>query len=134
LTFAHDPQPGNYLATVTHGLTGEDDQAPSGFFELFRNDGAMIWRLVLTDLAEETLEMQYFIWKPDASGDILLDRVIKAADRGVRARLLIDDIYLIGADRTIAAPSQHPRIEIRMFNPSKQRTGSIIMRGLEPKS
>ncbi len=131
LTFAHDPQPGNYLAAATHDLTGEDEKAPSGFFKLFRNDEAMFWRLLLVDLADETLDMQYFIWKPDASGDILLDRVIKAADRGVRVRLLIDDIYLIGADRTIAALSQHPRIEMRMFNPAKQRTGSIIVRGLE---
>jgi putative cardiolipin synthase len=44
---------------------------------------------------------------------------------------LIDDIYLIGADRTIAGLSQHPRIEMRMFNPARQRTGSIIVRGLE---
>jgi putative cardiolipin synthase len=131
LTFAHEPQPGNYLAAVTRDLTGEDDDSPSGFLKLFRNDDAMFWRLMLVDLADETLDMQYFIWKPDASGDILLDRVIKAADRGVRVRLLIDDIYLIGADRTIAALSQHPRIEMRMFNPAKQRTGSIIVRGLE---
>jgi len=131
LTFAHDPQPGNRLAAVTRKLTAEDDEAQSGFFKLFRNDDAMRWRLLLADMAEETLDMQYFIWKDDASGDLLLDRVIKAADRGVRVRLLIDDIYLIGADRTIAGLSQHPRIEIRMFNPAQQRTGSIIVRGLE---
>ena len=73
LTFAHEPQPGNYLAAVSHDLTGTDGQAPSGFFKLFRNDNAMFWRLMLVDLADETLDMQYFIWKPDASGDILLD-------------------------------------------------------------
>ncbi len=43
----------------------------------------------------------------------------------------MDDIYLIGADRTIAALSQHPQIEMRMFNPAKRRTGSIVVRGLE---
>jgi putative cardiolipin synthase len=75
--------------------------------------------------------MQYFIWKGDASGELLLDRVIKAADRGVRVRILVDDIYLLGSDRTIAALSQHPRIEMRMFNPAQRRTKSIVVRGLE---
>jgi hypothetical protein len=107
LTFAHDPQPGNRLATVTRDSTKETAEGESGFFKLFRNDDAMWWRLLLADLAEETLDMQYFIWKPDASGDLLLDRVIKAADRGVRVGFLIDDTYLIGADRTIAGLSQH---------------------------
>ena len=82
----------------------------------------MRWRLLLADTAEETLDIQYFIWKDDASGDLLLDRVIKAADRGVRVRLLVDDIYLIGVDRTVAALSQHPQIEVRLFNPMKGRT------------
>ena len=91
----------------------------------------MRWRLLLADMAEETLDMQYFIWKGDASGELLLDRVIKAADRGVRVRILVDDIYLIGADRTIAALSQHSKIEMRMFNPAQHRTGSTAMRGLE---
>jgi putative cardiolipin synthase len=75
------------------------------------------WRLLLADKAEETLDMQYFVWNADTSGELFLDRIIKAADRGVRVRILVDDIYLLGVDRTIAALSQHPQIEMRMFNP-----------------
>jgi putative cardiolipin synthase len=131
LTLAYEPHPDTRLAVVTRDLTAEVAEGHSGFFKLFRNDDAMRWRLLLADTAEETLDMQYFIWKGDASGELLLDRVIKAADRGVRVRILVDDIYLIGADRTIAALSQHPRIEMRMFNPAKRRTSSIVVRGLE---
>jgi len=85
----------------------------------------------MADMAEETLDMQYFIWKGDASGDLLLDRVIKAADRGVRVRLLIDDIYVIGIDRTVAGLSQHPQIEVRLFNPMQGRSSSMIAFVLE---
>jgi putative cardiolipin synthase len=131
LTLAYEPHPDSRLAVVARNLTEDMDEGNSGFFKLFRNDDAMRWRLLLADMAQETLDMQYFIWKGDASGELLLDRVIKAADRGVRVRILVDDIYLIGADRTIAALSQHPKIEMRMFNPAQQRTGSIIVRGLE---
>jgi len=131
LTLAYEPHPDSRLAVVTRDLLEDMDYGKSGFFKLFRNDDAMRWRLLLADMAAETLDMQYFIWKGDASGELLLDRVIKAADRGVRVRILVDDIYLIGADRTIAALSQHPQIEMRMFNPAKRRTGSIVVRGLE---
>ena len=130
-SYAYDPPQDSRLAVITRDLIQDDDAAPSGFFKLFRNDDAMHWRLLLIDLAEETLDMQYFIWKADASGDMLLDRVIKAADRGVRVRILIDDIYIIGADRTVAALSQHPNIQIRLFNPMEQRTTSTLLFVLE---
>ena len=130
-SYAYDPPPDSRLAVITRDLIAQEDAAPSGFFKLFRNDDAMHWRLLLTDLADETLDMQYFIWKADASGDLLLDRVIRAADRGVRVRILIDDIYIIGADRSVAALSLHPNIEVRLFNPMQQRTTSVFLFVLE---
>jgi putative cardiolipin synthase len=130
-SYAYDPPADSRLAVVTRDLIQNVEQGHSGFFKLFRNDDAMRWRLLLVDLAEQTLDMQYFIWKGDASGEMLLDRVIKAADRGVRVRILIDDIYIIGADRTVAALSQHPNIEIRLFNPMEQRTTSTVLFVLE---
>ncbi|MGD9151288.1 MAG: phospholipase D family protein [Desulfobacterales bacterium] len=130
-SYAYDPPADSRLAVVTRDLITNGKQEHSGFFKLFRNDDAMHWRLLLVDMAEETLDMQYFIWKADASGDLLLDRVIKAADRGVRVRILIDDIYIIGTDRTVAALSQHPNIEIRLFNPMEQRTTSTLLFVLE---
>ena len=49
-------------------------------------------RLAMADLAEKTLDAQYYIWDADTTGRILADRLLRAADRGVRVRLLIDDI------------------------------------------
>ena len=128
---AYDPPPDSRLAVVTRNLIADADDGASGFLKLFRNDDAMHWRLLLADMAEETLDMQYFIWKADASGDLLLDRVIKAADRGVRVRILVDDIYIIGADRSVAALSQHPNIEVRLFNPMQGRGTSTLLFVLE---
>ena len=131
ISYSYEPHPDSRLAVVTRHLIEDVDDGASGFFKLFRNDDAMRWRLLLADMAEETLDMQYFIWKHDASGDLLLDRVIKAADRGVRVRILVDDIYVIGVDRTVAALSQHPQIEVRLFNPMAGRSSSIILFALE---
>ena len=128
---AYDPPPDSRLAVVSRDLIEDADEGHSGFLKLFRNDDAMHWRLLLADMAEETLDMQYFIWKADASGDLLLDRVIKAADRGVRVRILVDDIYVIGEDRTVAALSQHPNIEVRLFNPMQGRGTSALLFVLE---
>ena len=86
---------------------------------LLRNDEALRWRLLLADLAEETLDIQVFIWKDDASSDLLVDRVIQAADRGVRVRILVDDIHLIGEDRAVAALNQYKRK--KYWNPVRLR-------------
>ena len=131
LTLAYDPNPERRLAKASRDLLKDTDDDTSGFFMLLRNDEALRWRLLLADLAEETLDIQVFIWKGDASSDLLLDRVIKAADRGVRVRILVDDIHLIGEDRAVAALNQHPRIEVRLFNPSKGRSGSRVLYGIE---
>jgi putative cardiolipin synthase len=131
ISYAHEPLPERKLAVITRDLFKGKDSGTSGFLSLLRNDDAMRWRLLLVDLAEETLDMQYFIWKGDAAGDLLLDRVIRAADRGVRVRLLVDDIHLLGEDRAVAALSQHPQIEVRLFNPSKGRSGSTVLYGVE---
>jgi len=128
---AYDPSPDSRLAVITRNLIEDAEDGTSGFIKLFRNDDAMRWRLLLAEMAEETLDMQYFIWKGDASGDLLLDQVIKAADRGVRVRILVDDIYIIGADRSVAALSQHPNIEVRLFNPMEGRSSSTLLFVLE---
>ena len=131
VSYSYEPHPDSRLAVVADNLIANSNDGKSGFIKLFRNDDAMRWRLLLADMAEETLDMQYFIWKDDVSGNLLLDRVIKAADRGVRVRILIDDIYIIGADRTVAALSQHPQIEVRLFNPMKGRSSSMFLFALE---
>jgi putative cardiolipin synthase len=92
-------------------------------FSLVRQGGpAFMGRLAMADLAEKTLDGQYYIWDGDTSGLILADRLLRAADRGVRVRLLIDDHYMTETrDFNIAALDAHPNIEIRFFNPVRNR-------------
>jgi cardiolipin synthase C len=76
----------------------------------------------MADLAEKTLDGQYYIWDGDITGLTLADRLLRAADRGVRVRLLIDDHYMTKArDLNIVALDAHPNIEIRFFNPVRNR-------------
>ena len=87
---------------------------------------AFIVRLALADLAERSLDMQYYVWDGDATGRIIVDRVMKAADRGVRVRLLVDDPYYKASDPVKAALDAHPNVEIRLFNPATNRRWSRL--------
>jgi putative cardiolipin synthase len=71
--------------------------------------------------AEHTLDLQYYLWKGDITGELLLFRALQAADRGVRVRILIDDIYHSGRDRVYAEIDAHPDIQVRVFNPMGNR-------------
>lgn len=83
-------------------------------------------RVLLIRLAERSLDLQYYIWLKDISGRILLDEVEKAASRGVRVRLLLDDNGTSGLDRELAALHRHPNIEVRLFNPFTVRRPKAI--------
>ena len=74
-------------------------------------------RMLLAHTAERTLDVQYYIWRGDQTGTLLLQALVAAADRGVRVRLLLDDGGTAGLDRELAALAQHPGIEVRLFNP-----------------
>ena len=104
------------------------DQHPglSGFSLLDHGREAFIVRLALADLAERSLDMQYYVWDGDTTGRIVLDRVMKAADRGVTVRLLIDDPYYRANDPVIAALDAHANVEIRLFNPFTNRRWSRL--------
>ena len=74
-------------------------------------------RMLLASAAERSLDVQYYIWRGDQTGTLLLQALVAAADRGVRVRLLLDDGGTAGLDRELAALAQHPGIEVRLFNP-----------------
>jgi putative cardiolipin synthase len=69
---------------------------------------AFLARLALADMAEKTLDAQYFIWNRDSAGIILMDRLYRAAERGVRVRLLLDDTTSGGKDWVLGALNAHP--------------------------
>jgi len=98
----------------------------SGFDLLSHAREAFIVRLALADLAERSLVMQYYVWDGDTTGRIIVDRVMKAADRGVKVRLLVDDPYYKASDPIKAALDAHPNVEIRLFNPAVNRRWSRL--------
>ncbi len=104
-------------ATNGHGL--------SDFLLIRRNEDALKWRLALIDHATTAIDAQYFIWQGDETGLLLFDRLLKAADRGVRVRLLVDDLMFASKERSIASISTHPNFDIRLFNPGRMRGSAL---------
>ncbi|MEJ2275980.1 MAG: hypothetical protein P8Y01_15665, partial [Woeseiaceae bacterium] len=91
---------GNENTRIGHrveDLSGKH-QGASGFAIIRYGRPALTARVALADLAEKTLDVQYYIWEADATGRILAERLVRAADRGVRVRVLLDDINLSGRD------------------------------------
>jgi putative cardiolipin synthase len=131
--------PTDYPRTVSTALTDTADtrlgQASrrlladhpnvSGVHLLDRGTDAFLARLALTEAAEKSLDIQYYIWHDDATGKVLLERVLRAADRGVRTRLLVDDIGTAAKDGNLLAIDSHPNIEVRLFNPVASRSARL---------
>lgn len=82
---------------------------------------ALVTRIALIDAAEQALDLQYFRFAPDVTGLVLLRRLLAAADRGVRVRLLLDDFASSGQDDRLLALDSHPNFEVRLFNPLRSR-------------
>ena len=76
---------------------------------------------LLAAAAEKSLDVQYYIWHGDQVGNLLFEALWQAAERGVRVRLLLDDMNTAGLDPTLAALDAHPNIEVRLYNPFVQR-------------
>ncbi|WP_028223439.1 phospholipase D family protein [Paraburkholderia oxyphila] len=84
-------------------------------------------RVDLVRTAQRTLDVQYYIWRNDLTGTLLLEELREAADRGVRVRLLLDDNGVPHSlDGTLAALDAHPNIEVRLFNPFAVRKPKFI--------
>jgi cardiolipin synthase C len=89
----------------------------SGFYLLDSNLEAFRARVELADAARKTLDVQSYIIWGDRSGRLLAERILNAADRGVRVRVLADDINVVWKDSWITRLDAHPNIELRVFNP-----------------
>src|SRR5690606_33640067 len=90
-------------ATLLDRLVGplvSDRPGQSGLMLIDGNLDAFAIRALTARHAERSLDLQYYIWNADLTGRLLVDEILKAADRGVRVRLLLDDINAQGHDRT----------------------------------
>jgi putative cardiolipin synthase len=118
------------LAGIRQSISRSQGPDHSGFFLLDLNADALSWRLALVDSAVSSLDLLYYLWYGHDSGRLMLKRIIGAADRGVQVRLLIDDMLLIGKDKGLVALDQHPNIELRLFNPKRQRKLGMVVDSL----
>jgi putative cardiolipin synthase len=97
----------------------------SGFRLLREGPEAFAIRARTAQLAERSLDLQTYIWNADGTGTMLAWLILSAADRGVKVRLLVDDMDARGKNYGFAALDAHPDIEVRMFNPFSSRTGTL---------
>jgi putative cardiolipin synthase len=117
-TLARDLEP---LITANAGL--------SGFKTLRTGEDAFMARLKLIKVAERSIDVQYYIWHDDLTGGVVYNRLLGAADRGVRVRLLLDDMDTSGKDEMLRMIDSHPNVEVRLFNPfidRDHRVGDLI--------
>jgi cardiolipin synthase C len=103
-------------------------RSDSAFFLLDTVDTALSSRLALVDLAQRSLDLQYYAIHADASTEVILQRVREAARRGVRVRILIDDFNSVGEDAQVLRLAFEPNVEMRLFNPLPGSRNSMIGR------
>ena len=89
----------------------------SGVLLLPEGPEAFVARLTLIEMAERGIDTQYYILENDKTGRVFIRALLAAADRGVRVRLLLDDINLADIDEALAVVATHPNLSIRVFNP-----------------
>ena len=105
-----------FLADISTSWRASDPAVDS-FYPLVSGQDAFGARLALIDKAERSIDAQYFLMKPDNAGTVFARNLYAAADRGVRVRLLLDDIFTTVDDRALVLLDRHPNIELRIFNP-----------------
>ncbi len=136
--------PSNINAPKTYALQDTDDTAfgiesriliqepseESGFFLLANGLDAYTARMAVIRHAERSIDAQYYMIHNDLTGILFGEQLIKAAERGIRVRLLIDDMDLESRDKGLAAVASHPNISVRVFNPFirsfRSRTSQLL--------
>jgi putative cardiolipin synthase len=93
----------------------------SGFVLLQHGPAALLARAALAELAVSTIDVQYYIYEDDLTGILLTQKLLDAADRGVRVRVLLDDNNLSRSDLGLKLLASHENIQIRVFNPYRGR-------------
>ncbi len=98
----------------------------TGAYVLEDGSGSMIARAWLTEYAEKTIDIQYFIFSTDNIGLIACDYLVRAADRGVKIRIIVDDIMVDADAEDIATFSSHENINVKIYNPGINLGKNIV--------
>ncbi len=127
--FAMPAAPDGPFAEIETQIRAAHGSEASGLVLLDRNEDGLHWWLALLDSAKYSIDLQYYLWYGDSAGRIVAKRLLDAADRGVRVRMLIDDLNTLISDATTVALRDevaawldaHPNVEVRLFNPWSRR-------------
>jgi putative cardiolipin synthase len=120
-TYARAPAESGLLSDIAAAVAAHHGPSTSGFRLLSTSHDALLWRLALIDSAQSSLDILTYLWYPDVSGNLVLERAILAAQRGVHLRLVVDDLMTIGQDQALANIQALPNVEVRLFNPWSNR-------------
>lgn len=99
----------------------------SGSYVLDTAAEALIARAWLADHAERSLEVQVFIWSADNVGILAAEALLRAAERGVKIRVIVDDLLIDAPDESLLALARHPNVDIRIYNP-KSSVGTPVQK------
>lgn len=134
LDITREPSQALPAASSAFGRSVQAQAAPhegrSGFRLLSDSTEAFTARAELIRNAQSSLDLQYYIVHDGISTRMLVDELLKAADRGVRVRILLDDTTSDGQDQIIATLAAHPNIQIRLFNPLHLGRATGVTRSL----
>ncbi|MGD8639749.1 MAG: phospholipase D family protein [Gammaproteobacteria bacterium] len=120
VSFAYQDTENTQLGRAIQSLT-KSQRSETGLLPLQGGVDAFTARYVLSNAAERSIDAQYYIWHDDLTGKLLVHALLEAANRGIRVRLLLDDINMAGKDNILATLDAHPNIEVRLFNPFANR-------------
>lgn len=127
---ALDPSPRGPLGEAFAPLA-EAHAGASGFRLVSAGLDGLAARIELIDAAQRSIDLQYYIFRADDSGNLVVQALLRAADRGVRIRLLIDDADTVPGDERILALAANPAMQVRIFNPLRYRGHSHLLRSAE---
>ncbi len=113
------------MAFIDRQIAAHPEQ--TGAYVLERGEDALQARAWLTDHARESIEVQYFIWSTDNIGKLAAEALLRAAERGVKVRVIVDDLLIDAPDKSLLALALHPNIEIRIYNP-QHKVGTPVHR------
>ena len=125
------PPSGNGPLAEALSRRGAGHEGLTGVAPLQHGADAFAARIILADAAVSSIDAQYYIWHGDLTGFLLLDALKRAADRGVRIRLLLDDNGTSGLDAELAALDSHPNVEVRLYNPFNLRRFKMLSYGFD---
>ena len=117
---------GHYLISRISASKNPSPSKFSGYYPLIDSSDAFASRSILTEMAQQTIDIQYYIWHNDAAGQLMLKDLYQAANRGIKVRLLLDDLNTNPElDQQLLAFAAHANIQVRLINPK-------VVRGFTP--